>query len=66
LGAQGNLRLKKFYGQHLLVSPGILKRIVEFARLNAEDIVVEIGPGTGQSNQGDIKGTIKRTPLLRR
>jgi 16S rRNA (adenine1518-N6/adenine1519-N6)-dimethyltransferase len=58
------LRLKKFYGQHLLVSPGILKRIVEFARLNAEDVVVEIGPGTGNLTKEILKEPIKELHCL--
>ena len=58
------MRLKKFYGQHLLVSPGILKRIVEFARLNAEDIVIEIGPGTGNLTKEILKEPIKELHCL--
>ena len=58
------MRLKKFYGQHLLVSPGILKRIVEFARLNAEDVVVEIGPGTGNLTKEILKEPIKELHCL--
>jgi 16S rRNA (adenine1518-N6/adenine1519-N6)-dimethyltransferase len=58
------LRLKKFYGQHLLVSPGVLKRIVEFARLGAEDVVVEIGPGTGNLTKEILKEPIKELHCL--
>jgi 16S rRNA (adenine1518-N6/adenine1519-N6)-dimethyltransferase len=64
LGAQSNLRLKKFYGQHLLVSPRVLKRIVEFACLNAEDVVVEIGPGTGNLTKEILKEPIKELHCL--
>jgi len=39
---------KKRLGQHFLSDPSILKRIVEAARLEPEDLVVEIGPGPGR------------------
>lgn len=38
---------RKRFGQHFLSDPGILDRIVEFARVNPEDRVVEVGPGRG-------------------
>lgn len=38
---------KKSLGQHFLYNPQILRRIVEAARLDPEDLVVEIGPGFG-------------------
>ncbi|ADC89225.1 dimethyladenosine transferase [Thermocrinis albus DSM 14484] len=41
------MRLKKQYGQHLLVSTGVLKKIVEELGVEEGDKVVEIGPGTG-------------------
>src|SRR5438132_11414746 len=39
--------LKKRFGQHFLTDPSILRRIVQFAHLDPEDTVVEIGPGAG-------------------
>jgi 16S rRNA (adenine1518-N6/adenine1519-N6)-dimethyltransferase len=39
--------LKKRFGQHFLSDRSILRRIVQFAHLKAEDKVVEIGPGAG-------------------
>jgi 16S rRNA (adenine1518-N6/adenine1519-N6)-dimethyltransferase len=39
--------LKKRFGQHFLTDRGILRRIVELARIHSEDLVVEIGPGAG-------------------
>jgi 16S rRNA (adenine1518-N6/adenine1519-N6)-dimethyltransferase len=39
--------LKKRFGQHFLTDRSILRRIVELARIQPEDTVVEIGPGTG-------------------
>jgi 16S rRNA (adenine1518-N6/adenine1519-N6)-dimethyltransferase len=41
------IRPRKRFGQHFLAQPAIAERIVESARLSAEDVVVEIGPGLG-------------------
>lgn len=41
------VRAKKRLGQHFLINRGILAKIVEAAELQAEDTVVEVGPGTG-------------------
>jgi 16S rRNA (adenine1518-N6/adenine1519-N6)-dimethyltransferase len=38
---------KKSLGQHFLYNPQIIRRIVESARLEPGDLVVEIGPGYG-------------------
>ena len=46
------------------MSPGILKRIVEFARLNAEEVAVEIGPGTGNLTKEILKEPIKELHCL--
>jgi len=40
-------RPKKRFGQHFLISPTILDGILRLAELTAEDVVVEIGAGTG-------------------
>jgi len=39
--------LKKRFGQHFLTDRSILRRIVQFADIHADDTVVEIGPGAG-------------------
>lgn len=39
---------KRYLGQNFLYDPSILKRIVQAAELDAEDLVVEIGPGPGR------------------
>ncbi len=41
------LRLKKSFGQHLLVSEGVLTKIAEELEIKEGDTVVEIGGGTG-------------------
>ena len=38
---------KKYLGQNFLINPGILNKIVQAAEVGSEDIIVEIGPGTG-------------------
>ena len=38
---------KKSYGQNFLIDDDILQRIVDSARIEANDIVLEIGPGLG-------------------
>ncbi len=40
-------RLNKALGQHLLVSEGVLDDIVAAADLSHDDLVIEVGPGTG-------------------
>lgn len=42
-----DMRAKKSLGQHFLTSKEIAKRIAAAANLTKEDIVLEIGPGTG-------------------
>jgi 16S rRNA (adenine1518-N6/adenine1519-N6)-dimethyltransferase len=40
-------RPKKRFGQHFLISPTVLNGILRLAELTPEDVVVEIGAGTG-------------------
>jgi len=39
---------KRYLGQNFLYDPSILKRIIQDAQLEAEDLVLEIGPGPGR------------------
>jgi 16S rRNA (adenine1518-N6/adenine1519-N6)-dimethyltransferase len=41
------LATRKRDGQHLLVDPNTVRRIVTSARLDADDVVLEVGPGIG-------------------
>jgi len=50
---------KKRLGQHFLSDPSILKRIVQAARLESEDLVVEIGPGPGRLTR-ILAGAVRR------
>lgn len=40
-------KLKKSLGQNFLVDESVSQRIAEMSEITAEDIVIEIGPGTG-------------------
>ena len=42
-------RFDKDFGQHILKNPGISDAIVDKAFLKPTDVVVEVGPGTGNS-----------------
>jgi 16S rRNA (adenine1518-N6/adenine1519-N6)-dimethyltransferase len=38
---------KKKLGQHFLVDPNILKKVVQTAKIEKDDVVLEVGPGLG-------------------
>jgi len=42
-----NIEFKKEYGQHILKNPLVVSAIVDKAALRPTDIVLEVGPGTG-------------------
>lgn len=46
-----DLSAKKKYGQNFLVDPGVLEGILDAAQVNADDFVIEIGPGIGTLTQ---------------
>lgn len=46
LAAYGRLPRKKL-GQHFLVDPNVVKRIIDAAELSKDDLVIEIGSGLG-------------------
>jgi 18S rRNA (adenine1779-N6/adenine1780-N6)-dimethyltransferase len=50
-GATNIFRFDKDFGQHILKNPGISDAIVEKAFLKPTDVVVEVGPGTGNSER---------------
>ncbi|RLJ71597.1 16S rRNA (adenine1518-N6/adenine1519-N6)-dimethyltransferase [Hydrogenivirga caldilitoris] len=56
--------LKKSYGQHLLVSPGVLKKIAQSLNLEEGDTVVEIGGGTGNLTRALLEYPINRLYVL--
>ncbi|NPA32963.1 MAG: 16S rRNA (adenine(1518)-N(6)/adenine(1519)-N(6))-dimethyltransferase RsmA [Aquificae bacterium] len=54
------MRLKKSFGQHLLVSEGVLGKIADTLGIREGDVVVEIGGGTG-----NLTRELLRRPLSR-
>ncbi len=48
-------RTKKSLGQHLLISEGVIKRIVDYIDIKKEDIIIEVGIGTGQLTEEILK-----------
>lgn len=39
---------KKRLGQHFLIDPNILNKIIRLAKIEKEDVVLEVGPGLGE------------------
>jgi len=39
---------RKRWGQHFLVDPNILKKVIRTAQVEKEDVVLEVGPGLGE------------------
>ncbi|SNZ11295.1 16S rRNA (adenine(1518)-N(6)/adenine(1519)-N(6))-dimethyltransferase RsmA [Hydrogenobacter hydrogenophilus] len=58
------MRLKKSYGQHLLVSSGVIEALVKQAEIKPDNVVVEIGPGTGNLTRELLKTHLKKLYLL--
>ncbi|MDQ7056067.1 MAG: rRNA adenine N-6-methyltransferase family protein [Persephonella sp.] len=48
-------RAKKRFGQHILISEGVIKKITEEIQITPEDTVIEIGVGTGQLTEELLK-----------
>jgi 16S rRNA (adenine1518-N6/adenine1519-N6)-dimethyltransferase len=46
--AEYGLFPKKRLGQHFLVDPNILNKVIRTARVGKEDVVLEVGPGLGE------------------
>ena len=49
--SQNHMVFNKAFGQHILVNPHILNNIVEKSAIKPTDVVLEIGPGTGNLTQ---------------
>lgn len=45
--AAAGLHPRKRYGQHFLIDGNLMRRLVESADLTPDDLVLEVGPGTG-------------------
>ncbi len=55
-----NVVPKKSLGQNFLLNKNIIKKIVEFGKINNESIVIEIGPGTGNLTEEILKYNPKK------
>ncbi|WP_029521898.1 16S rRNA (adenine(1518)-N(6)/adenine(1519)-N(6))-dimethyltransferase RsmA [Persephonella sp. KM09-Lau-8] len=53
-------RTKKKFGQHLLIASGVIQKIVDEIDVRPEDIIVEIGVGTGQLTEEILKRNPKK------
>ncbi|MBK3332692.1 16S rRNA (adenine(1518)-N(6)/adenine(1519)-N(6))-dimethyltransferase RsmA [Persephonella atlantica] len=53
-------KTKKKFGQHILISEGVIKNIADQIHITPEDIIVEIGVGTGQLTEE----LLKRNPKI--
>ncbi|MCM8776846.1 MAG: 16S rRNA (adenine(1518)-N(6)/adenine(1519)-N(6))-dimethyltransferase RsmA [Candidatus Omnitrophica bacterium] len=49
-----NINMKKYFGQHFLIDKNSRDKLLSFAELTKDDIVVEIGPGLGALTDGFI------------
>lgn len=45
----------KFYGQNFLINKGIIEKIIVAAELSQDDVVLEVGPGTGVLTEELVK-----------
>ncbi len=57
-------RLKKSYGQHLLVSRGVLEKIAGSLDIQDKDVVVEIGGGTGNLTRVLLEYPLRKLYVL--
>ncbi len=56
--------LKKRFAQHLLIAEGILEKLVELAEIKQGEVVVEIGPGTGNLTKKLLATPLKKLYLI--
>lgn len=59
-----SVKLKKRFGQHLLISSGILSKIAELAEIKEGEAVLEIGPGTGLLTKELLKYPLRKLYLI--
>ncbi len=55
---------KKSLGQNFLVDNGILNQIVDLGEINSNDIILEVGPGTGNLTEKILKKKPKEIILV--
>lgn len=60
----GKGMLKKSFGQHILVSRGVITKIVELLDIRKGEEVVEIGGGTGNLTKALLESNLKRLYVI--
>ena len=55
---------KKSLGQNFLVDNKILNQIVDLGEVNSNDIVLEVGPGTGNLTEKILKKKPKKVTVI--
>ncbi|MFN3567477.1 MAG: 16S rRNA (adenine(1518)-N(6)/adenine(1519)-N(6))-dimethyltransferase RsmA [Caldimicrobium sp.] len=58
------IKLKKKFGQHLLISSGILSEIAKRVKIKEGEILLEIGPGLGHLTRELLKYPLQKLYLL--
>ena len=58
-----DLHASRRLGQNFLISPGVVRAVVEAAGIEAGDLVLEIGPGIGTLTQGLLEAGAKVTAV---
>ena len=59
-----HLKRKKSLGQNFLIDENIINLIVEFGDVKNNDIVIEVGPGTGNLTEKIILKKPKKLILI--
>ncbi|MCX7738028.1 MAG: 16S rRNA (adenine(1518)-N(6)/adenine(1519)-N(6))-dimethyltransferase RsmA [Hydrogenothermaceae bacterium] len=52
---KNTFRTKKKFGQHLLISKDVISKMVQFLEVKPEDVIVEIGVGTGNLTESILE-----------
>ena len=59
-----SLKPKKSLGQNFLIDKNIINKIINAAEISSEDIVLEIGPGTGNLTKFIISNKPKKIYVI--
>ncbi|MFN3505233.1 MAG: 16S rRNA (adenine(1518)-N(6)/adenine(1519)-N(6))-dimethyltransferase RsmA [Caldimicrobium sp.] len=58
------VKLKKKFGQHILISSGVLSEIAKRAKIQEGEILLEVGPGLGHLTKELLKYPLQKLYLL--
>jgi len=59
-----NVLPKKSLGQNFLIDENILNIIVDLGNINSEDLVLEVGPGTGKLTEKILEKKPKKFTII--